>query len=59
MFGAFNVVFALFSIVALNITIFALALQLDLLIIQSDIAKAIAWACAVGSWHMAYKFRNR
>lgn len=59
MFGAFNVIFALFSIIALNLTVFALALQMDLLIIQSDVAKALAWASAVGGWHMAYKYRTR
>jgi hypothetical protein len=59
MFGTFNVVFALLAVLALNLTMFAVALQMDLLIIQSDLAKVLAWAFAVGSWHMAYKFRNR
>jgi hypothetical protein len=59
MFGTFNVIFALFAILALNLTLFAVALQMDLLIFQSDLAKVLAWAFAVGSWHMAYKFRNR
>ena len=59
MFGSFNAIFAILAILALNITLFAAALQLDLLIFQSDLAKVIAWALAVGSWHVAYKFRNR
>ncbi len=59
MFGTFNVVFMIFAIIAFNITMFALVLQLDLLIFQSSLAKIIAWALAVGSWHMAYKFRNK
>ncbi len=59
MFGSFNVIFALLAVLALNLTMFAVALQMDLLIIQSDLAKVLAWAFAVGSWHMAYKFRNR
>jgi hypothetical protein len=59
MFGTFNVIFALLAVLALNLTMFAVALQMDILIIQSDLAKVVAWAFAVGSWHMAYKFRNR
>ncbi len=59
MFGAFNVVFVLIAILALNLTVFAVALQMDLLVIQSDLAKIIAWAFSAGSWHMAYKYRNR
>ncbi len=59
MFGSFNVIFALLAVLALNLTMFAVALQMDILIIQSDLAKVVAWAFAVGSWHMAYKFRNR
>ncbi len=59
MFGPFNVVFIVFAIIAINITMFAIVLQLDLLVFQSDLAKIIAWALAVGSWHMAYKFRNK
>ncbi len=59
MFGSFNAIFFVLAILALNITVFAIALQLDLLVFQSDLAKVIAWAFAVGSWHMAYKFRNR
>ena len=59
MLGSFNVIFALLAVLALNLTMFAVALQMDILIIQSDLAKVVAWAFAVGSWHMAYKFRNR
>ncbi len=59
MFGSFNVVFIIFAIIAINITMLAIVLQLDLLIFQSSLVKIIAWALAVGSWHMAYKFRNK
>ncbi len=59
MFGTFNVIFALLAVLALNLTMFAVALQMDILIIQSDLAKVVAWAFAAGSWHMTYKFRNR
>ncbi|MDE2259006.1 MAG: hypothetical protein KGK17_01590 [Betaproteobacteria bacterium] len=59
MFGSFNVVFVIFAIIAVNITMLAIVLQLDLLIFQSSLVKIIAWALAAGSWHMAYKFRNK
>ncbi|WP_297462316.1 hypothetical protein [Ferrovum sp.] len=58
MFSSFNVLFAVFAILALNLTVFALAVQMDLLIIDSNIAKVIAWSCAVGMWHMAWRFRH-
>ncbi|MDA8415993.1 MAG: hypothetical protein M0Z78_02800 [Betaproteobacteria bacterium] len=58
MFGYINVPFAVFAILALNLTMFAVALQMNLLIIDSDIAKVLAWAFAVGMWHMAYRFRH-
>jgi len=59
MIGTFNAIFVIFAILALNLTVFAVALQMDILVFQSDLAKILAWAVAVGSWHMAYKFRNR
>jgi len=59
MIGTFNAIFVVFAILALNLTVFAVALQMDILVFQSDLAKVLAWAVAVGSWHMAYKFRNR
>ncbi len=58
MIPGFNVLFAVFAIVALNLTMFAVALQMDLLIIDSDLAKVVAWAAAVGAWHMVWKFRH-
>ncbi|MHB8353181.1 MAG: hypothetical protein ACYDCF_01930 [Burkholderiales bacterium] len=59
MIGTFNALFVIFAILTLNLTLFAVALQMDLLTIQSDLAKVLAWAFAVGAGHMAYKFRNR
>ncbi|WP_297497785.1 hypothetical protein [Ferrovum sp.] len=58
MFSSFNVLFAVFAILALNLTVFALAVQMDLLTIDSDTAKVISWACAAGMWHMAWRFRH-
>ncbi len=51
--------FVLSSIVAFNITLFALFLQMDWLMFHSSLGKVITWAAAVGAWHIAYTFRNR
>ncbi len=51
--------FVLSSIVAFNITLFALFLQMDWLMFHSGLGKVITWAAAVGAWHIAYTFRNR
>lgn len=53
-----NVPFAVFAVLALNTTVFAMAVQMNLLTIDSDLSKVISWACAVGLWHMAYRFRH-
>ena len=58
MFGYFNVPFMVFAILALNLTVFAVALQMNLLSIESDTAKVVAWSVSVGLWHMAYRFRH-
>lgn len=58
MFGYLNVPFTIFAILALNVTMFAVALQMNLLIIESDTAKVVAWATSVGMWHLTYRFRH-
>ncbi len=58
MFNSINVLFTIFAILALNVTVFAIALQMNFLIIDSDTAKVIAWACAAAMWHTAYRFRH-
>lgn len=50
---------AIYAIVAFNITSFAIMLQMDLLIFQSTIAKAIAWAFAIAAWGLTYANRNK
>jgi hypothetical protein len=51
--------FVLFSIVAFNITAFTVMLQMDLLIFNATVFKAIAWLITVGAWTLVYFFRNR
>ncbi len=51
--------FVLFSIVAFNITAFAVVLQMNLLIFNATVYKVIAWLVTVVAWTIAYIFRNR
>lgn len=51
--------FVLFSIVAFNITAFAVVLQMNLLIFNATVYKVIAWLLTVVAWTIAYIFRNR
>jgi hypothetical protein len=51
--------FVLFSIIAFNITAFAVVLQMNLLIFNATIFKVIAWLVTVGAWTIVYFFRNR
>jgi hypothetical protein len=51
--------FVFFSIIAFNITAFAVVLQLDMLIINATIYKVISWFVAIGAWAVVYKYRNR
>ncbi len=48
-----------YAVIAFNITLFALMLQMDLLIFNSVIAKAVAWVLAAGAWWLAYVNRNK
>ncbi|OIR08718.1 hypothetical protein GALL_91020 [mine drainage metagenome] len=49
----------IYMIIAFNITAFTVVLQLDWLIINSLIAKAIAWVLTIGAWSMAYANRDK
>lgn len=51
--------FILSSIIAFNITAFAVVLQLDMLIINATVYKVISWLVSVGSWTIVYILRNR
>jgi hypothetical protein len=48
-----------FAIIALNITAFALMLQLDLLTFNSTTAKIIAWLTTIAAWRVTYMRRNK
>lgn len=51
--------FLLFSVIALNVTAFTLVLQTGVLIINSLLAKVIAWGFTLCAWFLVYLFRNR
>jgi hypothetical protein len=51
--------FVLFSVLAFNITAFAVVLQMNLLIFNATVYKVIAWLVTVVAWTIAYLFRNR
>jgi len=51
--------FVLFSMIAFNITAFAVVLQMDILIFNATVYKVIAWLATAGSWSLAYIYRNR
>ena len=51
--------FVLFSMIAFNVTAFTVLLQMDLLIFNATVYKVIAWLATVGSWSLAYIYRNR
>ncbi len=49
----------IYMIIAFNITAFTVVMQLDWLIINSVIAKIIAWVFSVGAWTLAYINRDK
>ncbi len=51
--------FIISSIIAFNITAFAVVLQLDMLIINATVYKVISWLVSSGSWTIVYFLRNR
>lgn len=51
--------FIISSIIAFNITAFAVVLQLDVLIINATVYKVISWLVSSGSWTIVYFLRNR
>ena len=48
-----------YAIVAFNITMFTLFLQLDLLVFNSPIAKFICWVLTVAAWRLTYVKRHK
>ena len=49
----------IFAIVALNITGFAIMLQLDLLIFKSPVLKLLIWTASVAFWYLTYTNRHK
>jgi len=49
----------IFAIVAFNISMFTLLLQMDMLIYHSPIAKAVAWLFTAAAWVLAYIYRAK
>lgn len=49
----------LFAIIAFNVTVFAVMLQMDWLIFHALILKIIAWVAAAGAWYLTYVNRNK
>ncbi len=49
----------IYMIIAFNITAFTVILQLDWLIVNSIVAKMIAWILTISSWSMAYTNRDK
>jgi hypothetical protein len=48
-----------FAIVAFNITGFTVLLQLNQLIINSPIAKVVAWLLTIAAWRLTYLKRKK
>ena len=44
----------IYSIIAFNITVFTIMLQMDWLIFNSPVAKAFFWMLTIGAWVLAY-----
>ncbi len=51
--------FVLFSMLAFNLTAFTVMLQMNMLVFNGIIIKIIAWLLVVGSWSLAYIYRNK
>ena len=48
-----------YAIIALNISVFTGLLQANFLMIQSPVAKAIAWTFTIAAWTLAYLNRHK
>jgi hypothetical protein len=48
-----------FAILAFNLTLFTIMLQMDLLIFNSPIAKVIAWLATIALWSLTYIRRKK
>ncbi len=49
----------IYAMIAFNITVFAVILQLDMLIFNSIIIKIISWALTIAAWATVYINRKK
>lgn len=49
----------IYAVIAFNVSMFTGLLQFDYLVIQSPLAKTIAWALTVTAWAVTYINRNK
>ncbi|MBI1174369.1 MAG: hypothetical protein GC139_03775 [Sideroxydans sp.] len=49
----------IYAMLAVNISAFAIVLQLDMLVIRSLTAKIIVWTLTIGAWALVYKKRKK
>ena len=49
----------IYAMIAFNITVFTLLLQLDMLVFNALIEKIIAWMFTIGAWTLTYKKRKK
>lgn len=49
----------IYGVIGINITGFAVLLQLDMLTIRSIEAKIVAWTLTIGIWALAYMKRKK
>ncbi|MDE1990056.1 MAG: hypothetical protein KGI82_06255 [Betaproteobacteria bacterium] len=56
---AFHIPFVIAALVSLHVTMFTVALQFNLLVIDSLQAKVACWALSAFSWWVVYFYRPR
>ncbi len=49
----------IFAIIAFNISMFTLMLQMDMLIFHSPVAKAVFWMLTIGAWTLSWIYRAK
>jgi hypothetical protein len=49
----------IYAVIGVNLTGFAILLQLDLLVINSPILKLVSWLLTIAAWVFTYKKRNK
>lgn len=49
----------IYAVIGVNLTGFAILLQLNLLVINSPILKLVSWLLTIAAWVFTYKKRNK